>query len=56
LQQTVRAGAAKSGAVTPRTEPHGAEDDADLARLVKAWPGLAADVKAAILALAGLPR
>jgi hypothetical protein len=54
LRKKVLAGAAKSGAAGSSTGPHGdAAEAADpaLARVVKAWPRLPAEVRAAVLAL-----
>ncbi len=45
------ASAAKSGAASPRTGPHGAEDDPDLAAVVAAWPRLSSQAQRAILAI-----
>jgi len=47
--QVSTAGAAKSGAVESQNHPEAA--DADLAKLIAAWPRLVADAKAAILAI-----
>jgi hypothetical protein len=51
LRQGGSGGAAKSGAAGSRTGPHQAADDPGLRRLIKAWPRLPAEVKAAVLAL-----
>ena len=44
-------GAAESGAARPGMGSQGAATDAELARVVDAWEGLPAHVRAAILAL-----
>ncbi len=46
-----QAGAAESGAVGPCTGSQGDAGDADLARVVEAWPRLPEGVRRAILAL-----
>ena len=48
LGNSADAGAAKSGAALPRMEPH---QDADLVRVVEAWPTLSDDVRRQVLAL-----
>jgi hypothetical protein len=59
LRDSRRSGAAKSGAVGPSAEPHGAGSDPDLARLIAAWPALPTpicnDFGMVVLALNSLP-
>jgi hypothetical protein len=58
LRQGRRESAAQSGAAGSGTGSHGAATDPDLRRVIDAWPGLPAEVKARVLAevlLDGLP-